>query len=230
MLRTNALCARYGLFQALFDVSIAVAPGEIVALIGSNGAGKSTLFRSIVGSLSVERQSVLLEDEAIGGSSEPWQLQRGIALVPEGRRLFPSLSVLENLLLAARNGRRGEWNIERLFEELPVLGSIASRPATALSGGQQQLVAIGRALAANPSYLLCDEVSLGLSPFAVNDVYGLLGKVKAAGAGIVIVEQNVSRALAESNRFYCLQKGRVVLEGRSAEADRVSVAQAYFGV
>lgn len=230
MLRTEALSARYGLFQALFDVSVAVAPGEVVALIGSNGAGKSTLFRSIVGTVSVEKHSVLLENKPIGGASERRQLKRGIALVPEGRRLFPSLSVLENLMLAARNGRTGGWNVERLFDELPMLGSIAARPATALSGGQQQLVAIGRALAANPSYVLCDEVSLGLSPLAVNEVYALLGKVRSAGAGIIIVEQNVSRALSESDRFYCLQKGRVVLEGRSADADRAGVAQAYFGV
>lgn len=230
MLRTEALCARYGLFQALFDVNVAVAPGEIVALIGSNGAGKSTLFRSIVGSVSVKKHSVLFEDEPIGGEPEYRQLRRGIALVPEGRRLFPSLSVLENLQLAARNGRKDAWNIERLFEELPVLSSISTKPATALSGGQQQLVAIGRALVANPAYLLCDEVSLGLSPLAINDVYALLRKVRSVGTAIMIVEQNVNRALSESDRFYCLQKGRVVLQGRSADADRSNVAHAYFGV
>lgn len=230
MLRTKRLQAYYGQFQALFDVTMTVAPGEVVSVIGSNGAGKSTLFRSIVGSVVVDKDAVLLDDVQIGGTPERSQLRRGVALVPEGRRLFPSLSVLENLLLAARNGRNGTWSIERLFEELPILASISTRPATALSGGQQQLVAIGRALAANPAYVLCDEVSLGLSPRAVDDVYALLRRVKSEGTGIVIVEQNVSRALAESDRFYCLQKGRVVLEGASARADRANVAKAYFGV
>jgi len=230
MLRTESLCASYGLFQALFDVSIEVAPGEVVALIGANGAGKSTLFRSIVGSVGVAKDAVVLGAEPIGNASERRQLKRGIALVPEGRRLFPSLTVLENLQVAARNGRAGIWSIDRILAELPILSSLSARPATALSGGQQQLVAIGRALAANPDYLLCDEVSLGLAPVAVDDVYALLRKVRSAGSGIMIVEQNISRALSESDRFYCLQKGRVALTGRSGDADRSSVAQAYFGI
>jgi branched-chain amino acid transport system ATP-binding protein len=230
MLRTEGLGARYGLFQALFDVSIHVGPSEVVALIGSNGAGKSTLFRSIVGSVRVDPHSVRLNDVPIGGDSERRQLNRGIVMVPEGRRLFPSLSVLENLQLAAHNGRQGQWTIARLFDELAVLRPLSNRPATSLSGGQQQLVAVGRALVANPSYLLCDEVSLGLSPLAVTDVYALLRKARVGGTSVVLVEQNVSRALSESDRFYCLQKGHVVLEGNSGTADRAQVAQAYFGV
>jgi len=230
MLRTEGLRACYGLFQALFDVNIRVGRSEVVALIGSNGAGKSTLFRSIVGSVRVSPRSVWLDDVAVGGESERSQLNRGVVLVPEGRRLFPSLSVLENLQLAAHNGRRGQWTIERLFDELSVLRPLSKRPAMSLSGGQQQLVAVGRALVANPSYLLCDEVSLGLSPLAVTDVYALLKKASASGTAIVLVEQNVNRALSESNRFYCLQKGRVMLDGESAAADRAKVAEAYFGV
>jgi branched-chain amino acid transport system ATP-binding protein len=230
VLRTERLRACYGLFQALFDVNIRVGPSEVVALIGSNGAGKSTLFRSIVGSVRVSPRSVWLDDVAVGGETERRQLNRGVVLVPEGRQLFPSLSVLENLQLAARNGRRGQWTIERLFDELSVLRPLSKRPATSLSGGQQQLVAIGRALVTNPSYLLCDEVSLGLSPLAVTDVYSLLKKASADGTAIVLVEQNVNRALSESDRFYCLQKGRVMLEGESAAADRAKVAQAYFGI
>jgi branched-chain amino acid transport system ATP-binding protein len=230
MLRTEGLSARYGLFQALFDVDFKVAPGEIVALIGANGAGKSTLLRAMVGAVPVLRDCVTLDGKAVGGDSELRQLARGIALVPEGRRLFPSLTVHENLLLAARNGRRGPWSVARLYTELPLLRNFRSRPATALSGGQQQLVAIGRALVGNPDYLLCDEVSLGLSPVAVESVYGLLGKVRQEGTAIVLVEQNVRRSLAASARYYCMQKGRVVLQGASNSADHAKVASAYFGV
>ncbi len=230
MLCTDRLNAGYGLFQALFDVSFEVAPGEAVALIGANGAGKSTLLRAIVGSVAAARGSVSVDSVAVGGSSEIALLALGVALVPEGRRLFPSLTVEENLQVAARNGRPGPWTIARLIEEFPVLDTLRRRPATALSGGQQQLVAVCRALACNPRYLLCDEISLGLSPVAVDAVYGLLAKVREEGVAIVLVEQNVRRALATSHRYYCMQKGRMVLEGKSREADYAQVATAYFGV
>jgi branched-chain amino acid transport system ATP-binding protein len=173
---------------------------------------------------------VQLDGVAIGGEPERKQLARGIALVPEGRRLFPSLTVRENLLLAARNGRQGPWTVERLLREFPVMEGFQHRPATALSGGQQQLVALSRALVCNPSYLLCDEISLGLSPLAVYEVYSLLKRAQNEGLAIVLVEQNVKRALSESDRFYCIQKGRVVLEGQSEDADHAKVAQAYFGM
>jgi branched-chain amino acid transport system ATP-binding protein len=230
MLSTERLSAFYGMFQALFDVTFRIAPGEVVALIGANGAGKSTLLRSIVGSVSVAAPCVRLDGEAVGGRSEIAQLRSGITLVPEGRRLFPSLTVEENLLVAARNGRRGPWTVARLYEELPALKDLKSRPATALSGGQQQMVAVGRALVANPAYLLCDEVSLGLSPVAVDAVYGLLAAIKREGIAVVLVEQNVRRALSSSARYYCMQKGRVVLEGRSDAADYSQVSAAYFGI
>ena len=230
MLRTDKLNAFYGLFQALFEFSFHVNPGETVALIGANGAGKSTLMKAIVGAVPVRSAGVKLDDKAIGGESERSQLARGIALVPEGRRLFPSLTVLENLQLAARNGRPGPWTVERLFRELPVMQAFKDRPSTALSGGQQQLVAISRALVCNPSYLLCDEISLGLSPLAVIEIYDLLERARNDGLAIVLVEQNVRRALNESNRYYCIQKGRVVLEGLSDQADHAKVANAYFGI
>jgi len=230
VLRIESLDAHYGLFQALFGVTLSVAPGETVALIGANGAGKTTLLRTLAGALRVRADSVLLDGEPVGGASEREQLARGIALVPEGRRLFASLSVHENLQLAAANGRAGAWTIERVLEAFPVLRGLLSRPATALSGGQQQLVAIARALVCNPGFLLCDEVSLGLSPLVVEDVYQLLALARRDGMAILLVEQNVRRALVESDRYVCIQKGRVVLEGISASADRHAVAQAYFGV
>lgn len=230
MLRVTELDARYGLFQALFGVSFDVAPGETVALIGSNGAGKTTLLQSLAGAIKVRSDAVKLEGEAIGGESERLQLARGIALVPEGRRLFASLTVHENLLLSARNGRAGAWTLARVLQALPALEPLLRRPATALSGGQQQLVAIARALVCNPAYLLCDEVSLGLSPLAVEEVYRLLAMARRDGMAILLVEQNVQRALTDSDRYVCLQKGRIVLEGISARADRHAVAQAYFGV
>jgi branched-chain amino acid transport system ATP-binding protein len=230
MLRTERLDAYYGLFQALFELTFEVRPGETVALIGSNGAGKSTLLRSIVGSVRVRPDGVSLNGQPVSSDPERQQLARGIALVPEGRRLFPSLTVRENLQLAARNGRKGAWTIDRLMQEFPVMQAFQHRPATALSGGQQQLVALSRALVCNPSYLLCDEISLGLSPLAVNEVYELLGRARGEGLAVVLVEQNVKRALAESDRYYCIQKGRVVLEGASERADQAQVAQAYFGI
>jgi branched-chain amino acid transport system ATP-binding protein len=230
VLRIESLDAHYGLFQALFGVTLSVAPGETVALIGSNGAGKTTLLRSLAGALRVRPDSVLLDGEPVGGSPEREQLSRGIALVPEGRRLFASLTVHENMQLAATNGRPGAWSIERVLEAFPALRPLLSRPATALSGGQQQLVAIARALVCNPSFLLCDEVSLGLSPLVVDEVYRLLAIARRDGMAIVLVEQNVRRALTESDRYVCIQKGRVVIEGISASADRHAVAQAYFGV
>lgn len=230
MLRTDRLDAHYGLFQALFGLTFQVSPGETVALIGSNGAGKSTLLKSLVGAVTVRRESVKLDGEPVGGEPERKQLARGVALVPEGRRLFPSLTVLENLQLAARNGRRGAWTVERLMKEFPVMDAFRHRPATALSGGQQQLVALSRALVGNPGYLLCDEISLGLSPIAVNEVYELLGRARKDGLAVVLVEQNVKRALSESDRYYCIQKGRVVLEGASEHADHAAVAKAYFGM
>lgn len=230
MLRTERLNAHYGQFQALFELDFQVKPGETVSLIGANGAGKSTLLRSIVGSVRVRRDGVLLNETAVGGDSERKQLERGIALLPEGRRLFPSLTVRENLQLAARNGRPGPWTVDRLMREFPVMQAFQHRPATALSGGQQQLVALSRALAGNPAYLLCDEISLGLSPIAVNEVYQLLGRARNEGLAVVLVEQNVKRALAESERYYCIQKGRVVLQGASKTANHNQVAQAYFGL
>lgn len=230
MLQIDRMDAHYGLFQALFDVSLQLASAQTLALIGSNGAGKTTLLRTLAGALHARPSSILLDGVCISEGHELQRLHQGIALVPEGRRLFPSLTVREHLQLAVRNGRPGAWTSERLLDEMPVLRGLLARPATAMSGGQQQLVAIARALLCNPRYLLCDEVSLGLSPLAVDEVYRLLRQVRSSGMALLLVEQNVQRALRESDHFVCLQKGRVVLQGLSAQADRHEVAAAYFGV
>jgi len=230
MLRTENLDAFYGFFQALFGVTLEVVPGETVALIGANGAGKTTLLKALAGAIRVRPEGVVLDRQVIGGDPERKQLARGIALVPEGRRLFASLSVEENLLIAARNGRAGPWSVRRVLDALPALGNLLSRPSTALSGGQQQLVAIARALVTNPAFMLCDEVSLGLSPHAVDDVYRLLSVARTDGMAIVLVEQNVQRAITESDRYVCLQKGRLVHQGLSGGADMQAIAHAYFGV
>ncbi len=229
MLRIEKLDAFYGFFQALFGVDLEIARGETVALIGANGAGKSTLLKALAGAIAVRRDGITLDREPIGGDPERKQLARGIALVPEGRRLFASLTVEENLQVAAHNGRAGPWSVRRVLDALPSLSTLMDRPSTALSGGQQQLVAIARALVTNPAFMLCDEVSLGLSPHAVDDAYRLLATARADGMAIVLVEQDVRRAIAESDRYACLQKGRVVFEGPSAKADMQVIAQAYFG-
>lgn len=230
MLRTDGLDAHYGLFQALFGVNLSIQRGEVVALIGANGAGKTTLLRAMAGAMPARAEAILLNNHSVGGGPESLQLARGVALVPEGRRLFADLTVEENLRVASESSQReGPWNVDALLKALPALKAVVHRNALALSGGQQQLVAIARALASNPDYLLCDEVSLGLSPVAVQGIYELLRLVAATGTAVMLVEQNVSRALAESSRFYCLQKGRVVLEGESRKANTQDVAHAYFG-
>ena len=233
MLRIEQLCAGYGQFQALFGVGLRLEQGETIALIGANGAGKTTLLRCMAGAIRPRSGTIAVGERDTAGRDELHQLRLGIALVPEGRKLFPTLTVRENLELAQRasRGRKLNWSVESLFDELPALAALQGRPSTALSGGQQQLVAIARALATNPDYLLCDEISLGLSPAAVDEVYGLLARARQrTRLAVLLVEQNVARALGESQRFYCIQKGRIVLEGRSAEADHAQVAHAYFGV
>ena len=209
LLRVRNLEASYGDFQALFGVSLEIGQGEVVAIVGANGAGKSTLFKAITGQLPA---------------------RRGVALVPEGRRLFRSLSVEENLVIGGQAGRKGAWTLERVFELFPVLRERRAQNATELSGGQQQMVAIGRALMSNPRLLLCDEISLGLAPIVVRDIYARLPAVLALGTSLVIVEQDIARALAASRRVYCLQEGRVALDGDSAGVTRETIAAAYFGV
>jgi branched-chain amino acid transport system ATP-binding protein len=230
LLEVNDLDAFYGDFQALFGVSLRVAAGQAVAIIGANGAGKSTLLKSIAGLLRARPDAVRLDGVPIGARPAYDIATRGIALVPEGRRLFASLSVEENLLIGGQLRRSGPWNLRRLYDLFPVLAERARMPSTALSGGQQQMVAIGRALMANPRLILCDEISLGLAPIVVRDIYARLPQILAEGTALVIVEQDIAQALKAAAQVYCLQEGRVALQGAARDLTRQAIAAAYFGV
>jgi branched-chain amino acid transport system ATP-binding protein len=230
LLNVTALAAFYGDFQALFGVDIAVDEGECVALIGANGAGKSTLLRTIAGLMTAPRTSVAFAGEPIGGRGAPEIARLGIALVPEGRRLFASLSVEENLRMGACSRRRGPWTLDRIYQIFPVLREKRAQPSHSLSGGQQQMTAIGRALMANPRLLMCDEISLGLAPAVAKDVYAALRAVRADGLATVIVEQDIELARSMSDRAYCFTHGRIALHGRSADLTRAQIGAAYFGM
>ncbi|PVE45337.1 ABC transporter ATP-binding protein [Pararhodobacter aggregans] len=230
MLETRSLDAGYGRFRALFGVDIRVDAGECVAIIGANGAGKSTLMRSIAGVLPNAPEMILHQGEPIGALSAAAILQRGIAMVPEGRRLFPSLSVEENLLIGGQKRRgNGQWTLDSIYALFPILREKRSMPGTALSGGQQQMVAIGRALMSNPELLLCDEISLGLAPVVIRDIYAALPRIRETGAAVIVVEQDITQALRVADRVYCLMEGRVTLSGTPAELTREAIHSAYFG-
>ncbi len=230
LLAVRGLDAFYGDFQALFRIAMEVRAGEAVAVIGANGAGKTTLLKSIAGLLRSRRDAIAFNGAPIGAMPAHAVAARGIALVPEGRGLFPSLSVEENLLIGGQLGRPGPWNLSRIYELFPVLAERTALPSTALSGGQQQMVALGRALMANPKLLLCDEISLGLAPIVVRDIYARFPAILGQGTAIVLVEQDVVQALKAAQRVYCLQEGRVALSGAAKELTREQIAAAYFGV
>jgi branched-chain amino acid transport system ATP-binding protein len=230
LLQVHALDAFYGDFQALFGVDLRIEAAQAVAIIGANGAGKSTLLKCIAGLLPCRRDALTLDGEPIGGRPAHEIAARGIALIPEGRRLFPSLTVEENLRIGGQLARPGPWTLRRVYELFPILAERRHLPAPALSGGQQQMVAIGRALMANPRLILCDELSLGLAPIVVRDIYGALPAIREEGAALAIVEQDIVQALKAAQQAYCLQEGRVALEGPAAGLTREAIAAAYFGV
>lgn len=229
-LTLNDLTAFYGDFQALFGISLHVDAGEVVAVIGANGAGKSTLMRSITGLLSNGPEMVRWKDRNIGQLRADQVARLGIAMVPEGRQLFPSLSVEENLVIGGQTGRKGPWSLEEVFKLFPILEERRKVPSTALSGGQQQMVAIGRALMSNPDILLFDEISLGLAPIIVKSIYEILPTIIGGGTSAIIVEQDIAKALSVSDRIYCLQEGRIALEGPAATVTREAISAAYFGI
>ena len=230
MIETRGLQAHYGDAQALFGIDFQLQAGEVVAMIGANGAGKSTFLKSLTGLVKVAPEAVRFKGEAIGGMAPGDIVRRGLALVPEGRRLFASLSVEENLRMGAFARRQGPWNLQRLYQLFPILSEKRNAPSGALSGGQQQMVAIGRALMSNPDALLCDEISLGLAPIVIREIYAALPAIVAEGMSVVVVEQDVSLAQSVSRRVYCLQEGRVSLEGPSSTLTRAQISAAYFGI
>ena len=230
LLSVSALDAFYGDFQALFGIDFELQQGEAVAVIGANGAGKSTLLKSLAGLVRNRPDAIRFAGRDIGDSPAANIVRFGLALVPEGRQLFPSLTVEENLLIGAYGGERtSPWDLQAIYRVFPMLQERRRSAVAVLSGGQQQMVAIGRGLMSNPSVLLCDEISLGLAPIVVEDIYRMLPRIRGNGTAIVVVEQDIARALRSTDRFYCLQEGRVTLAGRPADTDQDAIRAAYFG-
>ena len=230
LLQATGITAAYGDSQALFGVDLSLDKGEVVALIGANGAGKSTLLKTITGLLPPTAGTLQFDGQSLARIDAADIVKLGIAMVPEGRRLFSSLSVEENLLMGALTARKGSWDLARVFNLFPILQEKRYMPATSLSGGQQQMVAIGRALMSNPRLLLCDELSLGLAPVVIREIYAALPSIMDDGMSLLIVEQDVQLAMQMSSRVMCLQEGKVSLEGRPGELTREQISKAYFGV
>ena len=230
LLSIRSLDAFYGDFQALYGIDLEIVAGEVIAVIGANGAGKSTLLKSIAGMTATRRGRIDFSGESIATLAPHTIVARGIALVPEGRRLFPSLTVEENLLIGGQLGRPGPWSLDSVFRLFPDLKSRREHKSTALSGGQQQMVAIGRALMAEPRLLLLDEPSLGLAPMLVEEILGQLRAMADQGLAILLVEQMARAALAVADHGYVLESGRLVAQGPAAAllAD-ADLAAAYLG-
>lgn len=230
LLDVRDLTVYHGQLCALRDVSLQLRAGEILAVIGANGAGKSTLLRTLAGLHRPRDGSVLLDGSDVTRLRADQRLAAGIALVPEGRRLFASMTVEDNLRIGAHRSRPGPFGLQRVYELFPWMADRRRQLAAQLSGGEQQAVAIGRALVANPRVLLLDELSLGLSPIAAQRIYGVLPELLATGVTVLVVEQDLGLAMRVADRIECLLEGRVSLEGAAAELDRPTIEAAYFGV
>ena len=230
LLETRHLLAFYGDFQALHGIDTHLDAGETIAIIGANGAGKSTYLKAIAGQIAGRADSVVFDGRPIGALPASTVMKLGIALVPEGRRLFPSLTIEENLLIGGDHRKvPGPWSLEQVYALFPILKERRSQATPTLSGGQQQMAAIGRALMSNPRVLLCDEISLGLAPIIIADIYAALPRIKAEGTSIVLVEQDIAQAMKVADRVYCFQEGRLSLAGRPRELTREQIHRGYFG-
>jgi branched-chain amino acid transport system ATP-binding protein len=230
LLEVEDLDVYHGQLQAVRGFSLSVTQGETIAVIGANGAGKSTLLRAIAGAHIPAHGRVLLDGSDVTRLPAHRRVAAGISLVPEGRRLFKSLTVEENLTTGTYRSRPGEWNVGAVMDLFPWMRERAKQNAASLSGGQQQAVAIGRALLTNPRVLLIDELSLGLAPSVVRQMYKILPGIAARGTAVLIVEQDVSQALAAADEVHCLLEGRTVLSGKPADLTPAQVEQAYFGL
>ncbi|MFZ0572345.1 MAG: ABC transporter ATP-binding protein [Rhodomicrobium sp.] len=230
LLTVEKLSVYYDQFCAVHDVEVTVGEGEIVSIIGANGAGKSSFLKALVGQAGRASGTIRYLGQDLLKLTTPQIASAGIGLVPEGRRLFPSLTVTENLRIGWELGRKGEIGFGQVYEWFPVLKERHNALARNLSGGQQQMVALGRALLMNPRLLLCDEISLGLAPVVVNQLYEIIPAIRDLGIGILLVEQDVGRSLQAADRFYCFLEGEVSLEGRPQDVSRDIIMQHYFGV
>jgi branched-chain amino acid transport system ATP-binding protein len=230
ILAVENLEAWYGDAKVLHGLSFALNKGEVLALIGANGAGKSTLLKCIAGLLPKKSGTILFKGERVDQLAANDVVAKGIALVPEGRRLFPSLSVEENLVLGGQVKRQGPWNLNAIYELFPILNEKKHAPSTSLSGGQQQMVAIGRGLMSNPELMLLDELSLGLAPIVIKDIYAMLPKIVGNGLSAILVEQDVTRALDTADHFLCVQEGEISLAGAPHAFTKDQISAAYFGM
>jgi branched-chain amino acid transport system ATP-binding protein len=230
LLEVRDLVVHHGQLRALSGISLAVYPGEVYALIGANGAGKSTLLRTIAGLHHPTSGSISYDGRNVTGVRPEKRATSGIVMVPEGRRLFTSMTLEDNLRVGASYARKGPWNIARVYELFPWMKERRNQKTAQMSGGEQQSVAIGRALVANPRVLLLDELSLGLAPVIVQRIYGMLPQVLESGITVLLVEQDVSQALRVATHLQCLLEGHTMLEGTPAEVTREQVEAAYFGV
>lgn len=230
LLEVHGVDAYHGQFQALFGVTVTVDEGQTVAVIGANGAGKSTLMKAIAGLVTVGHGDIVFDGRSILKVPAHRRVELGVSLVPEGRRIFPSLSVAENLDVGRYTSRRGGWDAERVVATFPLLARLMARSAAGLSGGEQQALAIGRALMSNPRLLLLDEVSLGLAPVVIRQLYEALPVIREAGTTLLLVEQDTTQALAASEYAYCLLEGKVSLEGRPDDLSHDQITAAYFGM
>jgi branched-chain amino acid transport system ATP-binding protein len=230
LLEVRDLVVHHGQLRALSGISLRVYPGEVYAIIGANGAGKSTLLRTIAGLHQPTEGSIVYDGRDVTGMRPEKRATAGITMVPEGRRLFPSLTLEENLKVGATYARKGPWTIERVYELFSWMKERRGQQSAQLSGGEQSSAAIGRALVANPRMLLLDELSLGLAPVIVQRIYGMLPEILASGVTVLLVEQDVSQALRVATHLQCLLEGRTTLEGRPADVTAQQVEAAYFGM
>jgi branched-chain amino acid transport system ATP-binding protein len=230
LLEVEGLDVFYGDLQAIFGLALSVAEREAVALVGANGAGKTTFLRALVGLIDSKRGGIRFDGSEIQDSPAERIARLGLGMVPEGRMLFDSLTVEENLLMGKVSRRPGSWTLGRVFDLFPALEERRNHMPRQLSGGQQQMVAIGRALMCNPRLLLCDEISLGLAPVMVGQIYGAFNDIRKEGTALVLVEQDVKRAASACDRIYCLLKGRVSLTANAGDVTIAELTQAYFGM